>query len=89
MSNHQTTNLENKQIKPIPIVIAIMIGAFIGLFSETALNMAFTNIMEDFQIDAHVVQWLTTGYLLVLGVLVPVTASVSYTHLTLPTTILV
>ncbi len=74
MSNNQVQNLENKQIKPLPIVIAIMIGAFIGLFSETALNMAFTNIMEDFDIGPHVVQWLTTGYLLVLGILVPVTA---------------
>ncbi len=74
MSNNQVQNLENKQIKPLPIVIAIMIGAFIGLFSETALNMAFTNIMEDFNIGPHVVQWLTTGYLLVLGILVPVTA---------------
>lgn len=74
LSNNHATNLENKQIKPLPIVIAIMIGAFIGLFSETALNMAFTNIMEDFRIEPHVVQWLTTGYLLVLGILVPVTA---------------
>lgn len=62
------------QIRPIPITIAIMISAFIGLFSETALNMAFTNIMTEFSIGASAVQWLTTGYLLVLGILVPVTA---------------
>lgn len=69
-----TNQSAQKQIRPIPIVISIMIGAFIGLFSETALNMAFTNIMGDFGIDATAVQWLTTGYLLVLGILVPVTA---------------
>ena len=28
----------------------LMIGSFIGLFGETALNMALTNIMEDFSI---------------------------------------
>lgn len=63
-----------QEIRPVPIAIALMIGAFIGLFSETALNMAFTNIMTDFQIDPSAAQWLTTGYLLVLGVLVPVSA---------------
>lgn len=75
MSNTSSSNSMTKQkIRPLPIVISIMIGSFIGLFSETALNMAFTNIMEDFQINASSVQWLTTGYLLVLGILVPVTA---------------
>ncbi|MNW37926.1 putative multidrug resistance protein EmrY [compost metagenome] len=73
-TNTQTQQTKQQQIKPIPIAIAIMIGSFIGLFSETALNMAFTNIMEDFHIDASAVQWLTTGYLLVLGILVPISA---------------
>lgn len=65
-------DLQQVQIKPLPIAIVLMIAAFIGLFSETALNMAFTNIMVDYQIEPHAVQWLTTGFLLVLGVLVPV-----------------
>lgn len=69
-----TSSIEQTKIRPVPIAVSLMIGAFIGLFSETALNMAFTNIMTDFQIDAHTVQWLTTGYLLVLGILVPVSA---------------
>ncbi|WP_433957267.1 DHA2 family efflux MFS transporter permease subunit [Cytobacillus horneckiae] len=72
MEQTANTQAEQVKIKPVPIAIALMIGAFIGLFSETALNMVFTNIMEEFNIDAHVVQWLTTGYLLVLGILVPV-----------------
>ncbi len=69
---NQSAKKEQKQIRPIPIVVAIMLGAFIGLFSETALNMAFTNIMVDFKIEPSDVQWLTTGYLLVMGILVPV-----------------
>ncbi|WP_249316777.1 DHA2 family efflux MFS transporter permease subunit [Bacillus sp. FJAT-50079] len=55
-------------------MITLMIGVFIGLFNQTALNMALTNIMSDFQIEASDVQWLTTAYLLVLGILVPVSA---------------
>lgn len=52
----------------------LMVGAFIGLFSETALNMALTNVMDDFAISPAIAQWLTTGYLLVLGILVPISA---------------
>ena len=52
----------------------LMLGAFIGLFGETALNMALTNIMEQFSIEASTAQWLTTGYLLTLAILVPISA---------------
>lgn len=56
------------------MAFTLMFGAFIGLFSETALNMALTNIMTDFSILAPTAQWLTTGYLLMLGILVPVSS---------------
>lgn len=59
---------------PKGMAFVLMLGAFIGLFSETALNMALTNIMADFSINASAAQWLTTGYLLTLGILVPVSA---------------
>ena len=39
------------QVKSPKFMAAIlMLGAFIGLFGETALNMALTNIMEQFSI---------------------------------------
>lgn len=60
--------------KPGIMAFSLMLGAFVGLFGETALNMAFTNLMEEFSISASTVQWLTTGYLLVLGILVPISA---------------
>ncbi len=60
--------------KPKAMAFAFMFGAFIGLFSETALNMALTNIMADFSITSATAQWLTTGYLLTLGILVPVSS---------------
>ena len=41
------------QVKSPKLMAAIlMLGAFIGLFGETALNMALTNIMEQFSIDS-------------------------------------
>ena len=47
-------------------------AAFLATFNETFLNVAFTPIMEDFGVDVNTVQWLTTGYLLVAAVFVPV-----------------
>jgi len=65
------SNLYEKRNK---IVIPFLISAFIGLFNETALNMAFVEIGKGFGIEPSTVQWLTTGYLLILGVFVPVSS---------------
>ncbi len=61
-------------IKPIPILIAFLIAGFVGLFSETALNMALGNLMIEFNVISSTVQWITTGYLLTMGILIPVSA---------------
>lgn len=63
-----------ENIRTIPIMIALLIGGFMGLFSETALNMAMNDIIIQFNITASTGQWLTTGYLLVLGILIPISA---------------
>ncbi|WP_066305879.1 DHA2 family efflux MFS transporter permease subunit [Bacillus sp. FJAT-29814] len=63
------------KVKSPKVMAAIlMLGALIGLFGETALNMALTNVMEQFSIKAATAQWLTTGYLLTLAILVPISA---------------
>jgi len=56
------------------IAFVLMLGSFIGLFGETALNMALTDVMEEFSISPSTGQWLTTGYLLVLAILVPLSS---------------
>ena len=63
---------ENQVFKTTPILISFLIAGFIGLFSETALNMALGDLIVIFDISPTSVQWLTTGYLLTLGILVPV-----------------
>lgn len=71
--NQQTIQpKEQKKFKVIPIMIALLISGFIGMFSETALNVALSDLMTVLHIEPATVQWLTTGYLLTLGILVPV-----------------
>lgn len=68
----ETTAKASQQYKVMPIMISLLLAGFIGMFSETALNIALTDLMKELNITAATVQWLTTGYLLVLGILVPV-----------------
>lgn len=59
---------------PKMMLSVLMAGTFTGLFGETALNMALTNLMSQFSLSAGQAQWLVTGYLLTLAVFVPVSA---------------
>lgn len=63
---------EERKYRTIPILISLLIGGFIGMFSETALNVALSDLMQILQIEPHTAQWLTTAYLLTLGILVPI-----------------
>ncbi|WP_341347604.1 MDR family MFS transporter [Paenibacillus sp. FSL H3-0469] len=61
-----------QKYKVIPIMTALLISGFIGMFNETALNVVLSDLIDQFHITAATAQWLTTGYLLTLGILVPV-----------------
>lgn len=58
------------------IVATLFVGAFFGYLNDTLLNVALTPIMKDFAVDKTTVQWLTTGFLLVMGAFTPITAGV-------------
>ncbi|WP_413816855.1 MDR family MFS transporter [Peribacillus frigoritolerans] len=70
--NLQGDKKMNKQYNTRAIMASLLICGFVGMFSETALNIAITNLMEEFQIPAATAQWLTTGYLLTLGIIMPI-----------------
>ena len=53
------------------VVVALALLTFLGILSETSLNIAYSALMGEFCISADVVQWLTTGYLLLLSVAIP------------------
>lgn len=60
---------------PFGIIAILLTGAFVALLSNTLLNIALPSIMDEFQIDSpSTVQWLTTGYMLVNGIMIPSTA---------------
>lgn len=62
-----------KEFKTGPIMAALLVAGFVGLFSETAINIALGDLSQIFKADATTIQWLATGYFLTLGILIPIT----------------
>ena len=60
-----------KQYNTRAILIALLISGAVGMFNETAINIALINLIEVFQISPATAQWLTTGFMLTLGILMP------------------
>lgn len=58
----------NNKINVNKILIVLLIGGFMSMLNETAVNIAFPHIMLQFHISAGTVQWLTTIYVLVCGI---------------------
>ncbi len=59
---------------PYGIIGILLIGAFISLLNETLLNIALPSIKNELGVTTSTVQWLTTGYMLVNGIMIPTTA---------------
>ncbi|MDX8045794.1 MDR family MFS transporter [Gracilibacillus sp. S3-1-1] len=62
------------EIKRTPLMIVLMSGAFVAILNQTLLGTALPHIMEDLQIDAATAQWLQSIFMLVNGIMIPVTA---------------
>ncbi len=59
---------------PYGIIAILFIGAFVAILNNTLLNIALPVIMEEFSITPSTVQWLTTGYMLINGIMIPASA---------------
>ncbi|MBP1991625.1 DHA2 family efflux MFS transporter permease subunit [Paenibacillus eucommiae] len=65
---------DSSSIKKGPLLFVMILGAFIAVLNQTIMSVALPELMVDFNITASTAQWLTTGYMLVNGVLIPITA---------------
>lgn len=61
-------------VKRNGILIVMLMGAFVTILNQTLMNVALPSIMKDFGITASQGQWLSTGFMLVNGVMIPMTA---------------
>jgi EmrB/QacA subfamily drug resistance transporter len=56
------------------LLFVLLLGGFLSILNQTLLNVALSKFMEVFDVGATTVQWLATGFMLVNGILIPVTA---------------
>ncbi|CEF18020.1 Putative permease of the major facilitator superfamily [Staphylococcus xylosus] len=56
------------------VLLAMIFGMFIAILNQTLLNVALPKINTDFNISANTGQWLMTGFMLVNGILIPISA---------------
>ena len=54
--------------KLVIVVVSLAILTFLGILSETSLNIAYSTLMEEFSINASVVQWpvILAGVMIVI-----------------------
>ncbi|MDU5511838.1 MDR family MFS transporter [Enterococcus gilvus] len=74
MSNKQTVDIYGKPYNRSLLVVVLLIGTFCTVLNQTLLTTAFPALMKAFDISASSVQWLTTGFLLVNGIMIPISA---------------
>jgi EmrB/QacA subfamily drug resistance transporter len=58
----------------IPLLAVMMLGLFVAILNQTLLNVAIPHLITEFGVTASTAQWLLTGYMLVNGALIPISA---------------
>ena len=57
----------------VTIIATLLVATFVVILNETIMNVALQRLMVDLSIDAPTVQWLSTGFMLTMAVVIPTT----------------
>lgn len=74
MTTQKAVDIHGKPYNRSLLVMVLLIGTFCTVLNQTLLTTAFPTLMKEFDISASSVQWLTTGFLLVNGIMIPISA---------------
>lgn len=66
--------IEPETIAKGPIIIVMVMGAFVAILNQTLLNVALPVMIVDLNISVSTAQWMATIYMLVNGILIPISA---------------
>ncbi|WP_236023509.1 DHA2 family efflux MFS transporter permease subunit [Bifidobacterium miconis] len=56
---------------PHKVMLGLYISVFLGMLSETSMNITLPDLMSDFGISSGTAQWMVVGYMLAIGVVLP------------------
>ena len=57
----------------VTIIVTLLVATFVVILNETIMNVALQRLMVELKIDAPTVQWLSTGFMLTMAVVIPTT----------------
>ncbi|WP_029266842.1 DHA2 family efflux MFS transporter permease subunit [Virgibacillus alimentarius] len=72
MNHNKAENVQ--PVQKISIVAVILAGAFLSILNQTLLVTAIPPIMGEYNLTENTAQWLTTIFMLVNGIMIPITA---------------
>ena len=56
---------------PHKVMLGLYLGAFLGMLSETSMNIALPDLCDVFAISTGTAQWMVVGYMLAIGIVLP------------------
>ncbi len=64
--------------QPLPVahrtaIMTLLVATFVVILNETIMGVALPHLMVDLGVSASTVQWLSTAFLLTMGVVIPTT----------------
>ncbi|WP_307797229.1 MDR family MFS transporter [Williamsia soli] len=62
-----------KAANPVLLIGLLLIATFVVILNETILSVALPTLMVDLEITASTAQWLTSGFLLTMAIIIPTT----------------
>jgi EmrB/QacA subfamily drug resistance transporter len=57
----------------ISVSLVVVLGTFMSILDTTIVNVAINTLSEDFNTDLATIQWVSTGYMLALATVIPLT----------------
>ncbi len=57
----------------VTVIVTLLVATFVVILNETIINVALQRLMTDLNVDAPTVQWLSTGFMLTMAVVIPTT----------------
>ncbi|AMV63409.1 permease of the major facilitator superfamily [Pediococcus damnosus] len=69
----QPVDQNGRPYNRLALVVTLLVGTFSTFLTTTMLTTAFPTLMKSFNISTTTVQWLTTGFMLMMGIVIPIT----------------
>lgn len=74
---NKAVDMNGKPYNRMMMIVILLVGTFCTVLNQTILSTAFPTIMDAFNVSTATVQWLTTGFMLVNGIMIPISAWLS------------